>query len=612
MNPLQVDERLTRLTNIIAIAVAMMVGIALPALFLVGDVEHQMGEVHALSHIRGSLVTNAINKNPDMWRFEEHKLLALVTPVHKDKYPTVYKVLDKDHGVIAASSDMELPWPTVAYRTMLYDFGKPVGLYSVERSLRDMLLHGLPIVAAGILLALIIVLPLRALPLRALKRSQQRLMHMAHHDALTGLPNKALLTDRLNQAILYAQRYQRCVTLVCIDLDNFKTVNDSLGHDVGDELLKQTAARMQQAVRRTDTVVRLGGDEFIIILFDQPEKTESLTGTLQKIREAVAQPLLISGHTLQVTCSMGLAAYPGDGEDVTTLLKNADAAMYQAKELGRNNFQFYTEEMNSRLKERIFLQQGMRNALANGEFTLMYQPQVHTQTGDIIGVEALLRWKHPQLGMISPAKFIPLAEESGMIVPIGEWVLRSACRQNKAWQELGIGPLKVSVNVSARQFKESNWIATVADTLKESGLDPQYLELEITESLIMENIDRAVEVMNELQKMNVQLSIDDFGTGYSSLSSLKNFPVARLKIDQSFIRSLPGNDDDKSIAMAVIALAHRLSLKVVAEGVETAQQRAFLQENECDEMQGYHFSKPVPPEEIGKMFAQPAAIPYEA
>lgn len=609
MNYQQSDERVTRLINVIAIAVALVVGIATPGMYFLANLEHQKGEIHAFAHIRASLVTNAINKNPAMWRFEEHKLLAMVEDhPRNEKYPTLYRVLDADRNTIVKSSDVVLPWPIISYRIKLYDSTRQVGLYSVERTLHCILIDTLWVACASLLLALIIAIPLRTLPLRALRKSQQRLVHMAHHDVLTGLPNRSLLNDRLNQAILYAQRYNRCVTLVFIDLDNFKTINDSLGHDVGDELLKQIAERMQRTVRRTDTVVRLGGDEFVIILFDQPDKSESITGVLQKIREVVSQPLSIDNHMLWVTCSMGLATYPDDGKDMVTLLKNADAAMYQAKALGRNNFQFYTAEMNSKLKERIFLQEGMLNALANSEFMLMYQPQVLARTGEIIGVETLLRWKHPELGMIPPASFIPLAEENGMIVPIGQWVLRTACRQNKAWQDLGMRSIRVSVNVSARQFKETNWVATVADALKESGLDPQYLELEITESLIMENLDRAIEVMGEFQKMGVQLSIDDFGTGYSSLSSLKNFPVARLKIDQSFIRSLPDNDDDRSIAMAVIALGHRLNLKVVAEGVETEQQRSFLENNDCDEMQGYHFSKPVPADDIERMLAKPPAV----
>ncbi|MFC5513532.1 putative bifunctional diguanylate cyclase/phosphodiesterase [Massilia jejuensis] len=612
MSQQQTDVRLIKLINTITVCVSIAVGVALPGLYFLTKFNHQHGEVAAFAHIHGSLVTNAINKNPHMWRFEEHKLMALMADfsntehggVTHNKYNSVHSLLNLDRSAILRNDEAVLPWPVLSHEVTLYDATKPVAFYRVEQTMRGMMIETLFVAGFGMLLALLIAIPLRTLPLRALRQSQQRLVHMAHHDILTGLPNRALLDDRLNQAILYARRYERQVTLVFIDLDNFKTINDSLGHDIGDELLKETAERMKQTVRQTDTVVRLGGDEFVIILFDQPEKAESITNTLQKVRDVIAQPLAIGSHTLRVTCSMGLATYPEDGEDVTTLLKNADAAMYQAKALGRNNFQFYTPEMNSKLQERVFLQQGMLDALAKNEFVLLYQPQVHIQTGQIIGVETLIRWQHPELGLIPPLRFIPLAEETGMIVQIGEWVLRTACKQNKAWQALGMPPIKMSVNVSPRQFKEKNWALIVSSALQESGLEAKYLELEITESLIMENVERAIAVMNELQEMGVQLSIDDFGTGYSSLSSLKHFPVARIKIDQSFIRSLPGNDEDQSIAMAVIALGHKLKLKVVAEGVETEQQRAFLYENECDEMQGYHFSKPVPAASIEQMFVK--------
>jgi diguanylate cyclase (GGDEF)-like protein len=594
--------------------VATVVGLALPSLYFLANFKHQAGELAAFAHIHASLVTSAINKNPVMWRFEEHKLMELMEDRSnaaldnggRNVHGTLHRLLELDRSELLRTHHARLPWPVIGREVVLYDAIRPVGLYRVEQSLRATLVETLGVAAFGLVLALLIAIPLRALPLRALRQSQRQLVHLAHHDVLTGLPNRALLDDRLTQAILYAQRYGRHVTVVFIDLDHFKTINDSLGHDIGDELLKQTAERMRRTARQTDTVVRLGGDEFVIVLFDQPDDAEGISTILQRLREAVAQPQEIRCHTLLVTCSMGVATYPQDGQDVTTLLKNGDAAMYQAKELGRNNFQFYTAEMNKRLQERLALQQGLLNALANDEFVLLYQPQVHTRTGQIIGVETLIRWQHRELGMIAPLKFIPLAEETGMIVPIGAWVLRTACAQNKAWQLQGLPPIKMSVNVSPRQFKEKNWVETVSSALHDSGLAPEYLELEITESLIMENVDRAVAVMKELQCMGVQLSIDDFGTGYSSLSSLKHFPVARLKIDQSFIRSLPGNDDDRSIAMAVIALGHRLNLKVVAEGVETEQQRAFLLDNRCDEMQGYHFSRPVPAADIEAMFCGPA------
>jgi len=433
------------------------------------------------------------------------------------------------------------------------------------------------------------------------KLAEDRIHFMANHDALTGLPNRTLLKDRLSQAVLHAQRYDRWVTVVFIDLDNFKIVNDSLGHNAGDELLKTVASRMVGCVRATDTVVRLGGDEFVILLLDQPKTADGISATLQKIRAAIAEPVRREGHDFRVTSSIGIANYPSDGKDADTLLANADAAMYRAKEIGRDNFQFYTPELNTKIHEKFLLQEELRNAVARSEFVLFYQPQVDMRTGRVFAVEALIRWRHPVQGMIPPLKFIPLAEETGLIVPIGDWVLREACRQNKAWQEAGLPRMTVCVNVSARQFKDKGLIAHVVGALKDSGLEAKYLELELTESLIMQDVELTVATMKKLQSLGVQLSIDDFGIGHSSLNALKTFPVARLKIDKSFIDHLASDENDKAVASAVITLGQKLNLRVIAEGVETDEQIAFLRENNCDEMQGYHFSKPIPPHDIEEL-----------
>jgi diguanylate cyclase (GGDEF)-like protein/PAS domain S-box-containing protein len=435
------------------------------------------------------------------------------------------------------------------------------------------------------------------------KLAEDRIHFMATHDSLTGLPNRTLLNDRLSQALLYAQRYDRWVTVLFVDLDNFKFVNDSLGHNAGDELLKTVARRMVGCVRATDTVVRLGGDEFVILLLDQPKSADMIPATAQKIRAAIAEPVRLEGHDLSVASSMGIANYPSDGADAGRLLANADAAMYRAKEIGRDNFQFYTPELNARVHAKFLLQEELRNALARSEFVLHYQPQVDLRTGRIFAVEALVRWKHPNLGMILPMKFIPMAEETGVIVALGDWVLHEACRQNKAWQNAGLPPINVGVNVSARQLKERNFVHRVVGALKDSGLEAKYLELELTESLIMEDVELAVSTMRELQDLGVQLSIDDFGAGYSSLSALKTFPVARLKIDKSFIDGLLADENDKAIAGAVISLGQKLGLRVIAEGVETDAQAAFLRNNNCDEMQGYLFSRPVPAQRIEELLS---------
>jgi diguanylate cyclase (GGDEF)-like protein/PAS domain S-box-containing protein len=437
------------------------------------------------------------------------------------------------------------------------------------------------------------------------KLAEDRISFVSDHDALTGLPNRVLLMSRLSRAMLFSQQYDRWLTLMSIDLDNFKMVNNTLGRSAGDQLLKTMAQRIRDCVKETDTVVRLGGDEFAVLLVGQPKNVDKIPPTLQRLREAIGAPTPIDGHVLYLTSSIGLANFPNDGTDAESLLANADAALYRAKELGRDNFQFYTPALNTRVHERFRLQEELRNAIAREEFFLLFQPQVDLRTGRIFAVEALIRWSHPSRGVVPPDRFIQVAEESGLIGQIGDWALRAACQQNKAWQTAGLAPINVSVNVSARQFQEARWVRHVVGALKESGLDAKYLELELTESLIMQDVDQAIATMKELQTLGVQLSIDDFGTGYSSLSALKTFPVARLKIDKSFVRDLPHNENDRAVAAAVISLAQKLKLRVIAEGVETEEQMAFLQDNNCDEMQGYLFSRPVPPAEIEVLLNRP-------
>ena len=451
------------------------------------------------------------------------------------------------------------------------------------------------------------------------KLAEQRIRHLAHHDDLTGLPNRSLLRDRLGQAIRDAERKGHAVGLAFIDLDGFKLVNDGLGHNAGDELLKVVGARMGRCLRRNDTLARFGGDEFVILLPGISGDPMTITPLLEKVREAVTEPVEVEGQEVQVSCSMGVVLYPRDGEDANTLMMNADAAMYRAKE-HKDSFQFYASEMNASVEEKLVLLEGMRAALeacldpgCRGEhcqFQLLYQPKVDLRTGRLFGVEALIRWKHPEQGMISPLRFIGLAEESGLIVPLGEWVVRTACAQGVAWRAAGLPPLSISVNVSARQFEEKRLVERIAGALRDSKLPPEALEVEVTESSIMRDLGRAVDKMRELKAMGVSLSIDDFGTGYSSLSALKSFPISRLKIDKSFVSDLADSPDDQAIAMAVISLGHKLNLRVIAEGVETAQQRDFLRANDCDEMQGYLFSRPVPPERIAELLAE-AAIPLE-
>src|SRR4249920_1054036 len=428
------------------------------------------------------------------------------------------------------------------------------------------------------------------------KRYQVQLEHQANYDALTGLPNRNLLHDRLRQTV-YSQRNQRNIAVVFMDLDHFKFVNDSLGHSTGDKLLKGMADRLRGVLREGDTVARLGGDEFVLILNDQSNE-EVIFRAMQRIASQISQPMDIDGKELYLTRSAGISLYPQDGPDVDTLLKNADAAMYRAKEHGRNNFQFYTSEMNERVNERLQLEHALRRALERNEFLLHYQQRVDLRSGALLGAEALVRWMHPEWGLVRPARFIALAEETGLIVQIGEWVLREACRQNRAWIEQGLNPGFVSVNLSTRQFRQEGLVRTVSRILEETGLDPSLLEMEITESMVMHNVAAAVATLQGLKSLGVGLSVDDFGTGYSSLAYLKDLPIDALKIDRSFVRDIGTGDNaqDGVLASAIVMLGHSLHLKVVGEGVETDAQLRFLKRQGCDEAQGFFYSEPVTPE----------------
>jgi diguanylate cyclase (GGDEF)-like protein len=426
------------------------------------------------------------------------------------------------------------------------------------------------------------------------KRYQVQLEHQANYDALTGLPNRSLLHDRLKQSVV-SVRSPKAVAVVFIDLDHFKFVNDSLGHSIGDQLLKGMAERLRSVLRDGDTVARLGGDEFVLVLNDQANE-EVIYRAMQRITAKLAEPIEVDGKELVVTCSAGISLYPQDGPDVDTLLKNADAAMYRAKDHGRNNFQFYTAEMNERVNERLALENALRRAIERQEFLLHYQQRVDLKSGSIAGAEALVRWHHPEWGLVRPARFIPLAEETGLIVHIGEFVLREACRQVRAWLDDGLNPGVVSVNLSARQFRQEGLVRLVSRVLEETGIEPHFLEMELTESMVMHNVDAAIATLQGLKSLGISLSVDDFGTGYSSLAYLKNLPLDKLKIDRSFVRDIGSGDGGEGIlAQAIISLGHNLGLHVVAEGVETDAQLRFLRRHKCDEVQGFFYGEPVEP-----------------
>ncbi len=425
------------------------------------------------------------------------------------------------------------------------------------------------------------------------KASDDHARHLAHHDALTNLPNRMLLMERLSHALAHAHRNDQMVAVMFLDLDRFKNINDTLGHTIGDQLLKSVAERLSKCMREDDTVARLGGDEFVIIL-EEVSSIRDVAGVAQKLVNVLEQPVVLEQREMFVTTSIGISVYPDDGSSADVLIKHADTAMYRAKEQGRNNCQFYTEDMNERALERLTIENSLRHAMERNEFLLYYQPQVDLRTRRITGMEALLRWQHPDFGLILPSRFIPIAEETGLIVFIGEWALRAACFQNKAWQDAGMPCLHVAVNLSARQFKQPNLVDVVSQALADSGLEPRYLELEITESIAMEYADGTIARLNELKAMGLTISMDDFGTGHSSLSYLKRFPIDTLKIDQSFVQNVLLDSQDAAIAAAITTMARSLKMRVVTEGVETQEQIVFLRDQERDEVQGYYFSHPLP------------------
>jgi diguanylate cyclase (GGDEF)-like protein/PAS domain S-box-containing protein len=442
----------------------------------------------------------------------------------------------------------------------------------------------------------------------SLKEYEARLQHQAHHDMLTGLPNRVLFQVRFDEALARAKRHQQTLAVVLLDLDHFKTINDSLGHAAGDQLLEAVAARLGARVRETDTVARLGGDEFALLL-DDTKSPQAAAVVGRALIDALAAPFQLAGHQLYVTASLGVACYPQDGSDQESLLKNADTAMYRAKAEGRNNCQFFSQEMNERALETLVLGNSLRLALARDELFVHYQPQYALASGRTTGVEALVRWRHPEHGLVPPSRFIPLAEESGLIEPIGEWVLRTACRQMRSWQDAGLPLERIAVNLSARQFRHPDLLQHIADVLAETGLAARHLELEVTESMVMQHAEDAAAVLAQLKATGITIAVDDFGTGYSSLSYLKRLPIDILKIDQSFVRGVPQGTDDVAIIRAIIAMAKSLKLRLIAEGIENADQRAFLEREGCEEGQGYLFGRPAPAEAIEQLLGAAPATP---
>ncbi len=470
---------------------------------------------------------------------------------------------------------------------------------------------------AGSLLVLIFIAVLGRISMQ-LVHSRQRMVaeqlahakqveYLAYHDGLTGLPNRSLFSRMLGQGIAHARRYNRQLAVLFLDLDRFKHINDTLGHEAGDELLVTVATRLRSCLRENDCVARLGGDEFVVLL-PELEHEKHVSTVAQKILAAISKPFILLGQEFRVTASVGISIYPQDGSDEQTLKKNADIAMYQAKAEGKNNFQFYSEKLNTDSLERLTLESGLRHALERNEFELHYQAKRDVQAGNITGMEVLLRWKHPDLGLVAPMQFIPVAEETGLIVAIGNWVLRTACRQNVAWQAQGMRRLVIAVNLTARQFNDENLLRDIDSILLETGMEARLLELEITEGMLMHDIERTLRTLAALKQRGIRLAIDDFGLGYSSLSTLQQFPLDTIKIDRSFIRDVTNVPEDRALAEAIITMGRSLSMTVVAQGVETREQADFLRQHDCDELQGFYFNRPVPAELFAELVrSQPSA-----
>lgn len=438
--------------------------------------------------------------------------------------------------------------------------------------------------------------------------AERRIQYLAAHDGLTGLPNRGSFSELLEFSIKSARRNSKKCAVLFVDLDRFKVINDSLGHAIGDRLLIEVSQRLRANVRESDVVARLGGDEFVVILGGIDDREQAAV-VARKLLHGVSPVLTLAGHECRTTASIGVAIFPDDGDDEHTLTKNADMAMYLAKDEGKNDFRFFSASIKSQSVERLMLETNLRHALELKQLSLAYQPKLDAKTGQFNGVEALLRWTHPDLGNIAPLKFIPLAEETGLIVSLGRWVLRTACNQNMAWQREGLQAISMAVNLSPRQFQDDNLLQDIDDVLSSTGMPAHLLQIEITESMVMRNVDRAIKLLDEIQARGVRLAIDDFGTGYSSMSLMKQFPIDTIKIDRSFVKDLESNDEDRAIATAIISMGKALGLTVVAEGVETAEQDHFLREHACDELQGFLFSKPVSASEISMLLRPQVSAP---
>ncbi len=595
--------------GLLAWVTGIIIALSMPFTYFILTIHDEREQAATVSQQLAWHLQETVKENPYLWEFDAPKFAKIFSDYQKQGiaeirvYDLAAKLIDSE--TVSKSSSLEITGRSpVTYNNKVYGY--------VEVAWDDKRLVTVTLILITVFssLGLLVGVVLYRYPARIVAKSERevteafnRLNHMSNHDPLTGLPNRIQLNDRLSQALKRSGRNREKVAVLFLDLDRFKLINDTLGHGNGDILLQQVAKRLTTCMRDGDTVARLGGDEFIVLL-PEVHEVHDAAKVAQRIIEALAQPYELDGHELVVTTSIGISVYPADGDNIETLVKNADTAMYRAKEQGKSIYRFYSSAMNSAALERLTLENSLRKALKREEMIVYYQPIIDLYTGDIIGMEALVRWQHPELGLVSPDKFIPLSEETGLIIPLGEWVLHSACAQNKAWQNAGFPPMYVSVNLSARQFQQRDLSEMVARALKASGLSPRYLQLEITESVAMYDEGQIINKLTNLKNLGVGIAVDDFGTGYSSLGSLKRFPINTVKIDKSFIHNIPADRFDSAITTTIINMAESLWLNVIAEGVESEEQLAFLLERGCNAMQGYLFCKPLPAKDFQSMLSQ--------
>ncbi len=636
-------RRQSRIIAWLTVLVIFGIVVVSPIAYFLVSYNYLMGVLETEADINAILITQMINANPEFWEFEHVRLNELLSR-RLTEYPESRRLFNHQNMVVAESVTKLNP-PVIRRSHEVFDSGLAAGRVEISRSLIPLIKKSGFLAMASLSAGFALFMILYKLPIRTIQRAEEELTKaydeleikaaeldktneelkneiaerkksenqirlLAYHDSLTGLPNRTFLKELLNRAMVHAQRYETMGALLYFDLDDFKRINDTLGHDAGDRLLQVVAERITGILRKSDIIARstdgdavisrLGGDEFVILLEDI-NKLIDVGRVANRILKGFSKPFELRGHSVFVTASMGVCIYPSSGEDVETLLKNADTAMYHAKAQGKNNYQFYSEALNAKAIEVLNMERDLRRAIEQEEFLLYYQPKLDASSKNIVGMEALIRWNHKERGMISPAEFIPLAEDTGLIVTIGERVLFAACLQANAWRMAGFKNANISVNLSARQFDQKNLLDVIEQTLRTTGLPPQNLELEITESTVMRKPEEVIVILHKLKTTGIQISVDDFGTGYSSLNYLRRLPLDYLKIDRSFVVHVTTHPADAAVVRGIIALAHSLKLKVIAEGVETEEQFEFLRSVECDVVQGYLFSRPLPAEQFSKL-----------